>query len=454
MPFQVANAETLYAKDVILKQDDVNAALEWLKKQPHLPQLTELQVILFLHSCYYRIEAMKTAIDNYFSIRTHCPEVFACASEAVIRRTLSVATLTMLPKKTKDGCVIMSMKLLDFKPENHISLEHIKVATMIMSLYFHQYGPANGLIAVFDTKGATLGHLTRINLIAFKQLLYFVQEAAPTRIRGVHFINVNPITNKLVVLAKPFLKKEIYEMIKFHSGSFENFYNYVPKEFLPEDYGGELPSCQTLHEKNLENLLNNLDFFKWHDAQTVDETKRYEKAKNIDVEEKYAQDAKLKREDAQAVFQWLKKQPHLPELTELQVLLFLHSCHYRIEAAKVAIDNYFTIREHCPDLFACASEEVVRQTLAVESMTILPRLTFEGYVILSTRLIDYRPEKYICIDHLKVVCMVLTLYLHQHGPVNGVNFHSGSLDTLYKYIPKECLPEDYGGELPSFQILH
>ena len=32
---------------------------------------------MFLHSCYYRLEATKTTIENYYTIRTHAPEIFS-----------------------------------------------------------------------------------------------------------------------------------------------------------------------------------------------------------------------------------------------------------------------------------------------------------------------------------------------------------------------------------------
>lgn len=35
------------------------------------------EVVLFLHSCYYRLEATKTTIENFFTIRTHAPEIFS-----------------------------------------------------------------------------------------------------------------------------------------------------------------------------------------------------------------------------------------------------------------------------------------------------------------------------------------------------------------------------------------
>jgi hypothetical protein len=39
MVFKFLEAETLYAKDSNLKEEDVQILEEWLKKQPHMPHL-------------------------------------------------------------------------------------------------------------------------------------------------------------------------------------------------------------------------------------------------------------------------------------------------------------------------------------------------------------------------------------------------------------------------------
>lgn len=41
----------------------------------------------------------------------------------------------------------------------------------------------------------------------------------------------------------------------------------------------------------------------------------------------------------------------MPPGADAELALFLHSCYYRLEPAKVALDTYFTVRTHAPELF-------------------------------------------------------------------------------------------------------
>jgi len=37
---------------------------------------TDEHIILFLHSCFFRLEPTKATIESYFTLRTHSPELF------------------------------------------------------------------------------------------------------------------------------------------------------------------------------------------------------------------------------------------------------------------------------------------------------------------------------------------------------------------------------------------
>lgn len=64
-------------KNPELKLSDIQILREWCEKQPHLPKIQDVELAIFLHSNYYHIEPTKSTIENYYTYRTHAPELFS-----------------------------------------------------------------------------------------------------------------------------------------------------------------------------------------------------------------------------------------------------------------------------------------------------------------------------------------------------------------------------------------
>lgn len=47
-------------------------------------------------------------------------------------------------------------------------------------------------------------------------------------------------------IIKPFLNKEVLESLKVHT-TFESLHDYIPKELLPNEYGGDDYSLEEIH---------------------------------------------------------------------------------------------------------------------------------------------------------------------------------------------------------------
>lgn len=73
----MVNIDDEYRKFPEMKKEEVLKIVEWVRQQPHLPNICEAFVILFYHACYYSSEQTKKTIDIHYTTRTHCPEFFA-----------------------------------------------------------------------------------------------------------------------------------------------------------------------------------------------------------------------------------------------------------------------------------------------------------------------------------------------------------------------------------------
>ncbi|KAJ3664252.1 hypothetical protein Zmor_008435 [Zophobas morio] len=279
MSFKLIEAEKLYEKDPQLQKQDIEVLHQWLNGQPHLPKLMDIQIAFFLHHCYHDLEQAKTTIDHYCTLRNLCPEAFTALTPDVLKTTASIIFVNILPKTTPEGYIILVNKVLDERVNNFNCGNFVNLINMVATLYIHQNSFLNGVIVLFDMNGVSFGHLLKLSIRILRHALRHLQKSAPFRIMGIHVMNALPLTNKIIALLKPFLSNELYNSIYCHPSNSDTLYKFVPKECLPEDFGGELPSIKVLNEKSLQNLLDNYEFYEWHDSQKVDESKRPVKRK-------------------------------------------------------------------------------------------------------------------------------------------------------------------------------
>ncbi|XP_034249810.1 alpha-tocopherol transfer protein-like [Thrips palmi] len=263
-----------------LCDDDLEAFRAWVDKQPHLPVVTDAELALFLHTCYYRLEAAKTALDTYFTVRTHAPELFSERTlqyQDVHDSITQVAQQLILPGESKDGYTVTLMKLKDTNPRAYSFTAAAKAWCALMEAWVARTGTEEGLVCVMDVKGISLGHLAVNPSVMAKFFVYF-QEALPVKIQGLVFINATSIMDQILSLIKPFLKKEIVALIKTYKNS-DALKDLLDKRYIPSDYGGSAKSVDALVETSVTLLKTYEGFLLQQEKRCVDESSRPGKAK-------------------------------------------------------------------------------------------------------------------------------------------------------------------------------
>ncbi|XP_058124212.1 alpha-tocopherol transfer protein-like [Anopheles ziemanni] len=254
---------------------------QWLATQPHLPQVQEHDIALFLHANYGDLEATQRTIENYYTHRSSNRECFAGRDifNEALQTALSIMMITMLPGETKEGYKMIYTRLLTSDTTHFNHPQILKLITMCLDLWVRLEGNANGHIMLMDMQGMHLSHMTKLNMGAAKKHMFYVQEALPIRLKQIHFINVVPFMNQLMFLTKPFMRKDVQEMINMHV-NLDTLHQAVPVESLPNEYGGNGGSFDELEKSFKDKLYAHNDWFRTMETHDlVDETKRQSKPK-------------------------------------------------------------------------------------------------------------------------------------------------------------------------------
>lgn len=121
-----------------------------------------------------------------------------------------------MEKKTPEGYAILYGRLIDIDPSNYVYNDGMKYLSMVLDLWLHKEGTTNGHIILFDMKNVVFGHAARLNPVGLKKYLYFLQEALPVRLKGFHFMNITGVMDVILNMMKPFMKKELLDMVLYY----------------------------------------------------------------------------------------------------------------------------------------------------------------------------------------------------------------------------------------------
>ncbi|CAG9861510.1 unnamed protein product [Phyllotreta striolata] len=239
-------------------QSNVDDIKKWASFEKSAPEMSEEQICLFLLACNNDLDLTKYTIESFFKQKCSSPELFMNRDidNKENKFTHQVSLLAVFPKRTEENYVIALGCLKDTTYYNFCIESQIKAAFTLISAYLYE-NPPDGLIFIIDIKGVGIMHLTRLKLGPLKKFFAYLQEALPTQLRRVHVLNATYIFEKILAIAKPFMKKELFELIITHppETSMQDFFeNHIPAACMPSNFGGELKSLEEISEDTKEYI--------------------------------------------------------------------------------------------------------------------------------------------------------------------------------------------------------
>ncbi|XP_023295375.2 alpha-tocopherol transfer protein-like [Lucilia cuprina] len=261
----------------------------WIEQQPHLKARTTDQfLIAFLRGCKYSLEKAKLKLDNYYALKEKYPDFLKRPNfdDEKFRKLLKMGIILYLPTPlTESGPRVVLVRNGAFDP-SEFSFSEVAQYRQLMqdiTLVEDDVAVVGGLVFIMDFADVSAAHLFQASPGAMRKVSQYSEQAIPLRIKASHFIDTPSGFEPVFNLIKPIMPEKIQKRMFVHGSKREELFKIIPKEILPEEYGGLNGSLQNLIDKWEEKILSYRDYFKEDEQYGVDESLRIKEVEVTDT---------------------------------------------------------------------------------------------------------------------------------------------------------------------------
>ncbi|XP_075167487.1 clavesin-2-like [Haematobia irritans] len=144
------------------------------------------------------------------------------------------------------------------------------------------YACIHGLIYIIDYDHATASHYLQLTPNFCKKLVSFLEKSMPLRIKSLYYINTGTAAQQFFKILIPFLSEKMQKRLHVMGHNLDKMRQDLPPQYLPKDYGGELPSVQELAAEYDKTWDKYREFFRANANYGTDEKLRPGKPLDID----------------------------------------------------------------------------------------------------------------------------------------------------------------------------
>ncbi|XP_046661380.1 retinol-binding protein pinta-like isoform X2 [Homalodisca vitripennis] len=280
-------ADINYDEDQMKKK--IIQVKDWMKQQPHLPQVPDTIAEKKIRSCLLgtklSTEITKHKIDTFYSMRQQLPEIFLNRdpTQKDIRESVDVIRFFPSAELTPDGVRVCIMSFNGEKGKKFVTKDLKALYRRILAITdarIQQDEICRGDYLVIDCKGFYSSHLTELPWTLILKFASLTQEGLPVRVKGIFAINAPGYVEAASNILKPVFRRKIQNRIQIFHGDHKNLYKYIPKRILPSDFGGDAPSVEESSREWQKTIESMYDFLIEDEKRITDESKRPTESRN------------------------------------------------------------------------------------------------------------------------------------------------------------------------------
>nr|XP_042909016.1 alpha-tocopherol transfer protein-like [Parasteatoda tepidariorum] len=212
-----------------------------IAKERNLEIWTDDSYLLqFLRARKFDPERAMELIHNLYTMFKDNPDIYPKQLDTSIADTICEADAGgAFPYRHKDGGVVVFLKAANLDPDKiSTQLAFLSAIAMLLSLAEDPATQVCGVHFVYSGE-IKMSHIGLFRLRYLKLLSKVLRNTMPIRFNAIHIVNESPILRYVFNTFKIFLSEKIVNRIHFHGSDMKQLHQYIPKEILPPEYGGD-----------------------------------------------------------------------------------------------------------------------------------------------------------------------------------------------------------------------
>ncbi|XP_064640509.1 alpha-tocopherol transfer protein-like [Lineus longissimus] len=261
------------------RASQIETLRNWVKQQPHLTCRTDDHFLLrFLRRSKFNQLLAQKLVENFVMIRcspSHgVPGWFRGnnLNNTELMRMLEMGRSIPLPGRDEQGRKVILIHSVYKNPEDFdYAMRYTFMVTDI--LLRDELNQIHGVVYLLDFTKFTRSEMFAWGLDRIQKAVKCLLNVYPVRNKAMHTYKTAILFNIIYEVFKLFMKKKLKDRVYNHKDDQESLHRVVPRELLPEEYGGEAGPLQKLIDDWKDHMMSNADEFDMLEKLDFDESK-------------------------------------------------------------------------------------------------------------------------------------------------------------------------------------
>ncbi|XP_034231455.1 alpha-tocopherol transfer protein-like [Thrips palmi] len=196
-------------------------------------------LIRFLRARKFNVVKAHKTVQRYYHMKRKHPNLFRADNLDRLDGMMAAEMHGVLEGRDNEGCRVLSVKIDNYNGSLHTVDDFFRLNVVALEQMVRDpETQVSGIVVIVDLGGFGLQHAAFLAPYYVKNTTEVIQESFPLRFKGFHVVNQPFYFAALYAVIRPFMKEKMKRRVVLHGTRFDELHKVVPKDILPQQYGG------------------------------------------------------------------------------------------------------------------------------------------------------------------------------------------------------------------------